>query len=162
MRPDEKIQAALMITLLLAAVLTAAPVILGDRVVEPFTELGVLGPNMKLGDYPRTIETGEPLNLYLYIGNHEGTLSYYRVMVKRGIQSLNVSDSTPYPGETIINIEKLLENEENNTSPITFSLNEPGINQRIVFELYKYSTQTRNFEYDGIWVQLWVNVTMPT
>ena len=161
MRPDEKIQTSIMATLLLLGILTAAPIILGDRIVEPFTELGILGPNMKLGDYPRTLEVGEQLNLYLYLGNKEGKLSYYRVDVKHGTQSLNVSDTTPYPGEMIGRYEKLLLNEENTTIPVSLSLSKPGLNQRIVFELYKHSTQSNDFEYDGLWVQLWVNVTMP-
>ena len=66
MRLDEKIQAIIMIALLALGILTAAPVILGDRVVEPFSELGILGPNMKLGDYPREILSGENIDLYLY------------------------------------------------------------------------------------------------
>ena len=72
MRIDEKIQAIIMAAFFVLGVLTGGPVLLGDRVVEPFSELGILGPNMKLGDYPRMVYLGENIDLYLYIGNHEG------------------------------------------------------------------------------------------
>jgi uncharacterized membrane protein len=159
MRPDERIQAVLMIIVLAYGVLTVAPVILGDRVVEPFSELGILGPNMKLGDYPREVALGENVDLYLYIGNHEGALMYYRVIVKQGDQSMNVSDTDPYPGILLHQFEHVLVDERNTTMPISVQLTEPGVNRRMVFELYKYNSEIQGFQYDGIWVQLWMNVT---
>jgi uncharacterized membrane protein len=161
MRLDEKIQTVIMIALLALGILTAAPVILGDRVVEPFSELGILGPNMKLGDYPREIPSGENIDLYLYLGNHEGTIIYYRVQVKLGDQSTNVSDTMPYQGEILSTYERVLDDENNCTIPISISLIETGINKRIVFELYEFKSEIREFEYEGNWVQLWVNVTEP-
>jgi uncharacterized membrane protein len=161
MRLDEKIQTVIMIALLALGILTAAPVILGDRVVEPFSELGILGPNMKLGDYPREIPSGENIDLYLYLGNHEGTIIYYRVRVKLGDQSTNVSDTMPYQGEILSTYERVLDDENNCTIPISISLIETGINKRIVFELYEFKSEIREFEYEGNWVQLWVNVTEP-
>ena len=161
MRHFERIQAALMIIILAYGVLVSAPVILGDRVVEPFTELGLLGPEMKLGDYPRMVEVGEPIDLYLYLGNHEGELMYYRVLVKQGDQSMNVSDTDPYEGGSLMQYDWVLNDESNNTMPISLRLTESGVNRRLVFELYKYEPASRMFAYDGIWVQLWMNVTNP-
>lgn len=159
MRTDEKIQAAIIVVLLGYSVLTAAPIILGDRVVEPFSELGILGPNMKLGDYPREVEVGEEISLYLYLGNHEGAPIYYRVHVKLGDRAMNVSDTEPYPGVTLSSYDRLLENEANYTRPITITVPSLGINRRLVFELNKYDAERRMFVYDGIWAQLWLNVT---
>ena len=160
MRPDEKLQAALMVIVLAYGVLTVAPVILGDRIVEPFTELGILGPEMKLGDYPREAVVGETVDLYLYLGNHEGVVSYYRVDVKQGDQSMNVSDTQPYGGELIMRYEEVLNDESNSTSPIQVPITESGLNRRIVFELYRYDS-AEGFQYYGHWLQLWVNVTEP-
>ena len=161
MRQDERIQAALMIIVLAYGVLTAAPVLLGDRVVEPFSELGLLGPEMKLGDYPREVALGETVDLYLYLGNHEGGITYYRVLVKQGDQSMNVSDTEPYSGIVLTQYEHVLSDEFNTTMPISVQYRDPGVNQRMVFELYKYSPETGGFRYDGVWVQLWMNVTTP-
>jgi len=160
-RQDERIQAALMIIVLAYGVLTVAPVILGDRVVEPFSELGLLGPEMKLGDYPREVALGEPVDLFLYLGNHEGDLMYYRVLVKQGDQLMNVSDTEPYPGTVLTQYEHVLGDELNTTMPISVQYMDPGVNQRMVFELHKYNPETDRFMYDGIWVQLWMNVTAP-
>ena len=76
MRQDERIQAALMIIVLAYGVLTVAPVLLGDRVVEPFSELGLLGPEMKLGDYPREVALGETVDLYLYDAGTDNGADY--------------------------------------------------------------------------------------
>lgn len=161
MRPDEKLQAALMLIVLVLGILSTAPIILGERIVEPFSELGVLGPEMKLGDYPNQVETGESMDLYLYLGNHEGTLQYYRVYAKQGDQSVNISDTEAYPEPVITHFDYVLTDEANITMPINLVLETPGVNQRIVFELHKYNPQTDQFLYDGIWVQLWMNITAP-
>ena len=162
MRVDEKIQAAVIAGLLAYAVLTAAPIILGDRVVEPFSELGILGPNMKLGDYPREVEAGEPVSLYLYLGNHEGLPTYYRVQAKLGDRSLNVSDSEPYPGAVVSSYRQVLDDGSNSTRPIVISVRDAGVNRRLVFELQRYDPDARGFVYDGVWTQLWLNVTEPS
>ena len=78
-----------------------------------------------------------------------------------GDQSVNVSDTIPYPGQLLESYEEVLLNESNSTRPIQFSIGETGVNKRIVFELYKYQLETGRFNYEGNWVQLWVNVTEP-
>jgi uncharacterized membrane protein len=157
MRIDEKIQATIIIILIVYGMLVAAPILLGKRVVEPFSELGVLGPNMKLGDYPRNVETGKSVNLYLYIGNYEGGPRYYRIYVKLGDQFTNVSDTEAYPGEILFQYDRVLLDETNHTAPFKLALSEPGVNKRLVFELHKY--QDDEFKYFGLWTQIWMNVT---
>jgi uncharacterized membrane protein len=161
MRIDERVQAALIFVLLAYAALTLAPIILGDRVVEPFSELGVLGPNMKLGDYPREVEAGEDMSLYLYLGNHEGAPTYYQVLAKLGDRAVNVSDSEPYSGPVVSSYRHVLDDEANYTRPILISVDQAGLNRRLVFELHKYDPDEDVFVYDGVWVQLWLNVTEP-
>lgn len=162
MTVDERVQAVIIVVLLGFGVLTAAPIVLGDRIVEPFSELGILGPNMKLGDYPREVAVGENIDLYLYLGNHEGGVEYYRVLVKLGDRGLNVSDTEAYGGALVDAYERVLLDEANHTAPLRLSIEEPGDNRRLVFELHRYDEETRSFAYDGIWVQLWLNVTEPS
>ena len=139
MRTDEKIQTTIIILLIAYGMLVATPILIGKQVVEPFSELGVLGPNMKLGDYPRNIETGEPIDLYLYLGNHEGRTSFYRVFVKLGDQSSNVSETEAYLGEVLYHYDQILLDKTNHTTPFSLILNDQGVNRRIVFELHQYS-----------------------
>ena len=159
MTVDERITVGLVACILALGTLSVAPVLLGKRVVEPFSELGILGPNMKLGDYPKNGVTGEPFDLFLYLGNHEGEVQYYRVVVKQGDQTQNITEDTQLDAPTITLIEYSLINKENTTLPISIAPLRSGINQRIVFELYRYNTETEGFEYNGNWLQLWMNVT---
>lgn len=157
MRNDEKIQVAVLAILAVYGILIAAPIVLGDRVVEPFSELGVLGSELKLGDYPNEVASGEEFELYLYLGNHMGELSYYRVYVKLGDVGLNVSDIEPYGGEVLFDLDYVLIDDSNATLPISLSIDEVGTNQRLVFELHRF--EDNRLIYDGLWTQLWLNVT---
>ena len=159
MNADEKVKVALVAILLVYAGLVISPILLGDRVVEPFSELGILGPNMKLGDYPREVAVSEAFPLYLYLGNHEGALSYYMVLAKVGDRGMNVSESEPYGGLTLARYEYFLLDKTNVTTPISLSVSEPGLNRRLVFELYRYDSERGGLVYQGNWVQLWLNVT---
>lgn len=129
--------------------------------VEPFSELGILGPNGKLGDYPRELTTSQEFNLYLYVGNHEGSSQYYQIKAKIGDQTQNVSDTAPLNAPTTMIWETILENESNSTIPIKMSVDQPGLNKRLVFELWRYDTTTHDFLYHQRWTQLWLNVTQP-
>ena len=84
MRIDEKLQTVILLILAAYGLLISIPLLLGGRVVEPFSELGVLGPEMKLGDYPHDVQIGENIDLFVYIGNHEGSVSYYKLLFKEG------------------------------------------------------------------------------
>jgi uncharacterized membrane protein len=127
---------------------------------EPFSELGVLGPNQKIGGYPTNVTVGQQFTLYGYIGNHEGRPSYYQFVVKVGNQSTAVSNSTTARAPTIFVRYQLLNDNSSVTFPLTLSLQSPGINQRIIFELWSFNSTTSQFVYTGLWDQIWVNSTV--
>jgi uncharacterized membrane protein len=139
---------------------TVYPVLSEQKLVEPFSELGILGPNGKLGDYPHQVNPGEEIKLQLYVGNEEGSTQYYRVDVKSGLKEQNVSDIVPLQAPKIATYELVLPNMANSTTPISFSLAEAGLNRRVIFELYRYDVNSGNFKYQ-IWTQIWLNVTSP-
>jgi uncharacterized membrane protein len=157
MREDEKIQIVILSILAVYGVLIASPIVLGDRIVEPFSELGILGTDMKLGDYPSSVTLGEEFELFIYLGNHMGKLSYFRVYAKLGDGRMNVSDSEPYDGIILDEFDYVVFDNTNTTFPISLSINEVGFNKRLVFELHRYEND--RFVYDGLWIQLWLNVT---
>ena len=150
---------ATIVVVLSLGLITAVPPLIPERIVEPFSEFGVLGPYMMLGDYPTELSVGEMFDLYLYNGNEEGRLMYYRVMVKVGSQEVNVSDTIPYSAPLLRSYELVLSDGQNMTTPISLSFEEAGINRRLVFELYKYDDALDDFFYSGEWLQMWVNVT---
>ena len=154
---DEDVRTILVGLLLILAGVTLFQAFFADRVVEPFSELGILGPEMKIGDYPRNLTVGEPFDLYLYLGNHMGSVQYYRVYVKLGDRGLNVSDTKPYPAPVLSTYEAVLVDGSNTTVPITLSVPEPGVNLRLVFEMHRF--EDSGFLYHERWNQLWLNVT---
>jgi uncharacterized membrane protein len=150
--------AALVIIGMMAAV-AAYPIIAEYRgTVEPFSELGILGPNKMLGDYPNEIGVDQPLKLYIYVGNHEGKIQYYRVVAKLGNINSTVSDSEALDAPVFAYWDIVLPNEENSTIPIQLSISKVGLNQRLVFELHNYDDEIGNFVYHQRWTQLWLNV----
>ena len=156
---DDEAKAVALVIICLMAAVSVYPILAESRVVEPFSELGVLGPYGKLGDYPRQLATGQEFNLFLYVGNHEGRSEYYRVVAKLGDQTTNVSDTTPLDRPPVRSWEAVLINESNTTIPITMSLGEAGLNKRLVFELWRYDLSSNVFVYHQRWTQLWLNVT---
>ena len=131
------------------------------RVVEPFSEIGILGPEMKIGDYPRTVLVNETFRLYLYLGNHEGRITYYRVYVKMGSRDIFINKTVPADAPVVAFYEAILVNGENKTIPVELSFPKPMVNCRVIFEMWILNPKTLEFNYHGRWCQLWLNVTSP-
>ncbi|MEM2454512.1 MAG: DUF1616 domain-containing protein [Candidatus Bathyarchaeia archaeon] len=156
---DEEVLAVIAAIILVAAVFAAAQAFYTSRVIEPFSELGLLGPAGKIGDYLKEIIAGSPLHLNIYIGNHEGKAIYYRVLVKVGDQSSIINASTPLDAEPIIDIRAVLGHGSSKVIPVDITFYKPAINARLVFEMWVYDELTGLFKYHGRWNQLWINVT---
>ncbi|MCP8306169.1 MAG: DUF1616 domain-containing protein, partial [archaeon] len=92
---DEEVSAVVLAVIVVIGIFSVSQAFLAGGVVEPFSELAVLGPNQKIGDYPKNLTAGENFTLYLYVGNHEGKVMYYRVYVKLGDRSSIINETTP-------------------------------------------------------------------
>jgi HAMP domain-containing protein len=143
---------------IIIAFFAVSQVYLAGRVTEPFSELGILGPTMKLGNYPTEIVAGQTVNLYAYVGNQMGRPIYYIVMVKLGDNATSVN---PAPIEPALQFEKILSNNETWVFPVNVTLTQPGLNQRIIFELWTYNETLNQNQYSQVWDQVWLNVTAP-
>lgn len=129
------------------------------HVSEPFSELGILGPHMKIADYPSSVVAGRNFTLYLYVGNHEGHLEYYNVLVKLGDRNSTINENVSLDSTPIYTFSMMLVNNQTYLQPITLSIPHPGTNIRLVFELWAFNASTDTFTYTGIYNQLWLNVT---
>jgi uncharacterized membrane protein len=158
---DDEVKVVMLIMLFTSATIAIYPILVEYRAVEPFSELGVLGPYGKLGDYPRELVVGQEISLFLYVGNHEGRSEYYQVVAKLGDKITNVSDTSPLDRPSVKSWDTILENESNTTIPINISISEAGLNRRLIFELWKYDSSSHTFIYYQRWSQLWLNVTTP-
>lgn len=160
MKSDE-IRAIALLPILIIAAATAYQGFFPKRTPEPFSELGILGPNMKIADYPRELSVNESFTLYLYVGNHEGKIAYYRILVKLGNRSSFINETTPMDAPTIAIYERALMDNETWIHPINLSINKEGVNLRLVFEMWIFDEGLNGFKYHGRWNQLWLNVTAP-
>lgn len=128
---------------------------------EKFSELGVLGSDKKISDYPANVTAGQASLLYVYIGNHEGAAMLYQVQVLLGNSSTFVNASVPAKAQQIAQFYRVLANNQSRVIPFNLTLTEVGVNEKVVFELWYYNVSSAAFEYSGLWNQLFVNVTPP-
>jgi uncharacterized membrane protein len=127
--------------------------------VQPFSEIGILGPDQTIGQYPTSVSAGDPFLLYGYIGNHQAIASLYKFVVKVGNQSTIVSNSTSSLAPVIFTYSHVLANNQSVVFPVSLALSQPAINQRLIFELWTYDVASSSYVYTGLWDQLFLNVT---
>jgi uncharacterized membrane protein len=158
---SDEIRAIVLLPILVLMLITAYQGFFPKRPSEPFSELAILGPNMKIADYPKELRVNETFILYLYVGNHEGNVAYYRILVKLGNKSTFINETVPMDAPIIASYERVLMDNETWIQPVSLSINETGINLRLVFEMWIFDEAINGFKYHGRWNQLWLNVTAP-
>jgi hypothetical protein len=165
-KPDSKalvitpqhLSVAFLALMVLFASVAVSGVLLPQRQDESFSELGVLGPNMQLSDYPSELVASESVRLYVYVGNQMGQPMFYQVQVKLGDNNTQVD-----PADTVVLAEnqQVIGANQSWTYPVQVTLNQPGDNQRLIFELWIYNQTLGQFQYHQRWGQIWLNVTAP-
>jgi uncharacterized membrane protein len=157
---DDEIKIISIAMIFAMGVITVYPIFSTIVIIEPHSEIGVLGPNGKIGEYPTNIKTGDPIRLFIYVGNNEGRAQYYRIIVQLvPTISINNSNNTKMVNvQTIDTFYLFLMSGQNNTIPINFSISQPNNSTRLTFELYTYNLEAQNFVYRNR-NQLWLNVT---
>jgi len=157
---DEEVRAVVLAIVVLGGALAVSQAITAGRVVEPFSALGTLGPNMKIGDYPKEVLAGEPFRLYLYVENHEGKAMYYRVLEKVGDNSSIVNETVPADLPVLASYEVILAHGGNATVPADVAIGTPMQGAKLIFELWAVGPDGSPY-YTGRWNHLWINVTSP-
>ncbi len=111
--------------------------------------------------YPGNVTAGEPFLLYVVVQNDGEEALSLRVDVKVGdLSTPPPSRASPSPLPTIWTLEFTVPPRGQRTSQLELTLNETGLDRRVIFELYILNT-SGSYRYTGIWNQLWVNVTAP-
>src|SRR5712692_2773588 len=150
------------------AVLVLANIVIVVGVVAPllptreerFSELGILGPNMKVGGYPRSTPVNQSFLLYGFVANHEGIVENYQLMVKLGNQSTLVTNATYAVATLLTTYWHILSENATWLFPMNLTIGHAGVNMRVIFELWSYNVSTSSFAYTGLWNQVWMNVTL--
>ena len=102
---------------------------------------------------------GQPFTLNVYVGNHEGQVAYYQVLVKAGNQATVVSNSTSASAPLLLTHSLILSDNSSTIFSAQVAMPTAGLQQRVIFELWMFNTTTSAFGYTGLWNQIWLNVT---
>ena len=111
--------------ILMAVFPTLSLVVPFPRGGERFSELWVLGPNHMAEDYPFNVRVGEEYSIFVGVGNHMGSSSYYTVYVKLRNQTQplpNATESTPSPLPPLYEFRAFVVDGETWEAPLTFTL----------------------------------------
>lgn len=158
---DEEVFAVIVALAVVGSVLGIAQV-LRPEVVEPFTAVGLLNSECRIGDYPREVFEGEELRLCIFVYNHLGHPQLVMVKYKVGSRDSLPTNSSPSPEATIRSFEYLLRHGGNVTSPIRVPIpvgsGLVGREVAMIFELWLYDLGVGGWVYSGRWVHLYVKV----
>jgi uncharacterized membrane protein len=137
------------------------PIVFPLSNTQKSSELGILGPNRTIGNYPTSLLQNQSFTLYGYLVNQEGTAQYYNILVKLGNQSTQISNSTYADAPVIAQYYSSLNNNQTYIFPMNLSVNQIGTNERLIFELWTFHISSSGgfFVYSGVWDQIWLNVT---
>jgi len=155
-----EVWAVILALIVVASVFTLAQAITAGRVTEPFSAIGLLGPKMKIGDYPTNVMLGDEIKLYVYIGNHMGYPVWYIVYAKLGNKTTFINSTVPAKLTPIWSYQVLLNHNTNTTIPVTLVMNRTGVNLKLIFELWYIDPETGQQKYYA-WNHLYLNVTAP-
>ena len=115
---------ATLVLILVAAFPTLSLVVAFPRGGERFSELWVLGPNHMAEGYPFNVRVGEEYRIFVGVGNHMGSSSYYVLYVKFRNQSQplpDISNSLPSPLAPLFEFRFFVMDGESWEAPLTFA-----------------------------------------
>jgi uncharacterized membrane protein len=127
---------------------------------DRFSELGVLGPNQTIGGYPMRVVVNQSFLLYGLVGNHEGIVENYRLLVKLGNQGAPVTNATYAVAPVLATYWRIVDVNQNWLFPMNLTISHIGVDTKLIFELWSYDLSTSSFAYKGLWNQILINVTL--
>jgi uncharacterized membrane protein len=127
---------------------------------ERFSELGVLGPNQTIGGYPARVVVNQTFLLYGFVGNSEGIVENYRLLVRLGNQSTPVTNVTYANAPVLAMYWRIVDASQNWLFPMNLTIRQAGTNTKLIFELWAYDPSTSSFSYKGLSNQILMNVTL--
>jgi len=92
---------------------------------EKFTELYVLGPNHTFNNIPYNVEVGQTYLVYLGVGNHMGSSSYYTSFIKLRNETEplpNTALGTPSQLPALYEYKSFVNDEAYWEAPLTFQV----------------------------------------
>lgn len=158
---DDEVFAVLTAIVIVASAVAIAMVVREGYVAEPFSAIGLLDENCRIGEYPRFVRENSTVNLCLFIYNHEGKPIYWKVVYKIGSNRTLPTNTTPSPEPVLREWRGLLNHGSNTTFKIEVGIPRLQVNVTrvtLIFELWSYDVEAKTWRYTGRWVHLHVNV----
>jgi len=158
---DDEVFAVLTAIVVVASVFSAAMLIREGYVAEPFTAIGLLNENCRIGEYPGYVRSNSTVTLCLYVYNHEGKPLYWKVVYRLGSNKTLPTNTTPSPEPAIQEWRGVLGHRQNSTFKVVVRIPEIPLNTTrvtLIFELWAYDVNLHTWVYTGRWVHLHVNV----
>ncbi|MEM4502518.1 MAG: DUF1616 domain-containing protein [Ignisphaera sp.] len=158
---DEEVLAVILAITVVGSAIAIAQV-LRPEIVEPFQALGILNEEMKIGEYPTKVYPGQNIELYVYVYNHKAYPALVQVRYKIGNRETLPTNTSPSSQPTIKVYEFLVDVKENVTKkveiPITIDRNTDVDEIALIFELWVYDIDRKEWVYTGIWNHLYVRI----
>jgi len=129
---------------------------------EPFTAIGLLNEECKIGEYPKVVINGSSIRLCVYTANYLGRPAYFKVVYKLAVTETLPSNTTQSPEQILREWRFILGHSEEKV----FHVNIPVYTLRgetrvaLVFELWIYNSSRNMWTYTGRWNHLYVNITV--
>ncbi len=159
---NEEVFAVILALTIVSSVFGIA-MLLRPSTVEPFTAIGLLDENCKIGYYPKYVVPGQNLTLCLFVDNHLGKPMYWKIVYRIGNSSTIPTNTTPSPEPAIEEWRGVLPDKGNTTFKIRIPIAIPKdlANAKriaLIFELWIYSPEQGRWIYSGRWTHLYVEV----
>ncbi len=123
-----------------------------------YTEMAILGPTGKIGEYTHQVQIGEDLTFNIYLENHEKNTKLYKIKIKLVENSSLGNTLPPFDVNTMSSYLIILEDDTNTTYPINIVIDQP-FSGKLVAELYMFDVRNNSYLYHDMWVAIWMKTT---
>jgi len=159
-----------LVTMIIVATPTLGLIVPFPSGMERFSEFWVLGPNHMAEDYPFNVRINESYNVFVGLGNHLGSASYYLVYVKFRNQSQplpNATASEPSPLPPVYEYQAFVADGGTWETQLTFKILETSRNDDFMFvkrlsinyvAFVVNSSAIWDSEYKGFYYQLFLEL----
>ncbi|MEM2021644.1 MAG: hypothetical protein QXP80_05415 [Zestosphaera sp.] len=158
---NDEVFAVIMALVILGSVLTTATM-LRPEVTEPFTAIGLLNSECRIGDYPWYVIAGGKTDLCVYVFNYMGYPILAQVRYKVGTASDLPTNNTPSVLRSLENLTAVIAHNSENlikvSLPVVVDESLIGKNASLILELWVYDVSKGVWVYSGRWAHLHVRV----
>lgn len=158
---DEEVFAVIIAISIVGSAIAIAQIV-RPGLLESFQALGLLNEELKIGDYPKIVYPGQNLTLNIFIYNHRPYPILVQIRYKIGNSSTIPTRDRPSVEPVIKVFEFLVDTKENIVQriDIPIAITKPSNTVALIFELWIYDIDKREWVYTGVWNHVYVDILM--